>query len=126
MKYIVILLFVNTAFVGCNNSTLVPYENLQTASSEKTEHQKRIKNREVESEAIVMFKKGTTIQTAKEIINGYGMHVVKVYESISVSTHKPMLHIRSSLPIQKMIQLLQENPKISSVSPDHVRHLDDK
>jgi len=126
MKHMLVLVFVNVSFVGCNNSTPVQNDNIQVVSSQKIEHQKRSQNRDVESEAIVIFKKGTTVQTAEEIIDAYGMRVLKVYKSISVSTHKPMLHIRSSLPTQKMVQMLRKNPKISSVSPDYVRHLEDK
>jgi hypothetical protein len=111
MRYVLILIFINTAFVGCNNLTPVQHDNLQAISPQKTEHQKSSQNKDVTSEAIVVFKKGTTIQDAKETI-------------ISASTNMPMLHIRSSLPTQKMMQLLSKNPKISSVSPDHVRHLD--
>ena len=126
MKHVLILVFVSTAFVGCNNSTPVQNNNIQAVSPQKTEHHKRSQNRKAESTAIVMFKKGTTIQTAKEIINDYGMHVLKVYKSISINTHKPMLHVGSSLPTQKMIQLLRKDPRISSVSPDYVRHLDNR
>jgi len=126
MKNILILVFVNTAFVGCSNSTPAQHDNLQTVSPQKIEYQKKIQNKDVKSEAIVVFKKGVTVQTAKEIIEAYGMHVLKVYKNISVSTNMPMFHIRSSLPTQKMMQLLGKNTKVSSVSPDHVRHLEDK
>jgi len=126
MKYVLILVFINTAFVGCNNLTPVQHDNLQAISPQKIEHQKSSQNKDVTSEAIVVFKKGTTVQTAKEIIDAYGMRVLKVYKSISASTNMPMLHIRSSLPTQKMMQILRKNPKISSISPDHVRHLDNR
>ena len=126
MKHVLVLLFVQTAFVGCHNVTAVQQTDSQAVSPQKTEHPKRNRNTKVKSEAIVMFKKGTTVQTAKEIIEGYGMHVLKVYKSISAKTHKPMLHISSSLPAQEMIRLLRKDPKISSVSQNYVRQHEDK
>ena len=126
MKPVLVLLFVNTAFVGCHNVAAVQHTNPQVVSPEKTEHQKSNRDTQVKSEAIVVFEKGTTIQTAKEIIDAYGMRVLKVYERISASSHKPMLHVSSSLSAEKMIQLLHKDPKISSVSPNYVRQLKDK
>jgi len=126
MKHVLILIFINTAFVGCSNSTPAQHNNPQAVSPQKIEYQKKIQNRDIESEAIVVFSKGTTIQSAEEIINDYGMHILKVYKNIFVSTNMPMFHIRSSLPTEEMVQILRKNPKISSVSPDHVRHLEDK
>ena len=121
MKHVLILVFVNTAFVGCQNVTPVQHADLQVISPQKIDHDTTVK-----SEAIVMFKKGTTIQTAKEIIEAYGMRVLKVYERISASSRKPMLHVSSSLSAEKMLQLLRKNPKISSVSPNYRRKHEDK
>jgi len=109
MKYIPILLSVSTLFMGCNSSTSVQHNDPESVSFQKTKSYKNNENKNVESTAIVVFKKGTTIQTAKEIIKSHGMYILKVYKSISTSTQKPMLHISSSLPIQKMLQVLHKD-----------------
>lgn len=126
MRYILVLVLVTTVFVGCNNVSSAQNNDLQPVSSQKTVHKKQIQNRNMESEAIVVFKKGTAIQTAKEIIDDYGMYVLKVYKGISVSNNMPMLHVKASLPMQEMLQILRKDPRVSSVSPDYVRHLDNR
>jgi ERCC4-related helicase len=122
MKYILILPFVNIGIVGCNSSIPIQNDNAQ-AVTKKIEQQKAEENKNIVSEVIIVFKEGITVQEAKDIIDTYGMQVLKVYESISISTRKPMLHVGSSLPMKETIQLLRKDPQIFSISPNYVRQL---
>jgi len=118
MKYMLILPFVNMAIAGCNSSIPVQNDTAQT-----TVHQtEQLKQKRI-SEAIVVFRKGMSIQEAREVIASYGMQVLKVYTTISESTQKPMLHIASSLPMEEMMQQLRKDPYITSISSNYKRHL---
>ncbi len=123
MRHILILLLTHTAFVGCHSLTDEQHTDHQMIAPQKTAYQTEISDIKVRSEAIVVFKKGTPVQTAKEIIEIYGMRVLKVYKGISESTHKPMLHVSSSLASEKMILMLRKDPKVSSVSPNYIRQM---
>ena len=107
IKSFFILLIVSLSISGCDHPTPSPY-----------------KQPGITSEAVVVFKKGLSVDRAKRIVGDYGFEVVKVYEKISQSSHMPMLHIRSNLPMREMLHLLKSDPRVHSVSPNYRRTLD--
>jgi len=117
IKYILVLSCANIVLFGCSNTASVQNYTPHTVVSQIKQDQNKL------TEAIVVFKKGMTIRDAKEVVISYGMQVLKVYTAISESTHKPMLHIGSSLPMEEMMQQLGKDSRISSVSPNYKRDL---
>ena len=117
IKYILVLSCANIVLFGCSNTASVQNHTPHTVVSQIKQDQNKL------TEAIVVFKKGMTIRDAKEVVISYGMQVLKVYTAISESTHKPMLHIGSSLPMEEMMQQLGKDSRISSVSPNYKRDL---
>ena len=118
LKYILSIPFIIIVVAGCNSTIKSNNDMVQTPIEEK--------KKEIKSEAIVLFQKGTSVKNATEIIVNYKMQVLKVYETLSKHTQKPMLHIRASLPMDKLLELLQKNPKIISISPNYRRELKSK
>ncbi|RRS30251.1 MAG: hypothetical protein P794_07895 [Epsilonproteobacteria bacterium (ex Lamellibrachia satsuma)] len=123
MKYLLLLSCVNFALAGCNSSTPVQNDMHQPITTQQSEAGKIDQDQNTHSEAIVVFGKGTSLQSAEETIASMGMQVLKVYRAISESTQKPMLHIGSPLPMEETLQKLRSDPNISSVSPNYKRHL---
>jgi predicted amidohydrolase len=68
------------------------------------------------SEAIVVFERGMSVSEAKKVVASYGMTVLKVYQTLSERTQKPMMHIASPLLPEVMLKRLKADPHIVSVS----------
>jgi len=122
LKYIFPLLFASTAFVGCADSKIATYENLQTSS--KNEYQKHIKEIAMTSEAIVIFKKGVSYEKAIAVVGSYDMKVKHYYKTLSKRNNKHYMLLGSSMSVQRMLQLLKSDPLIQSVSLNYRQTID--
>jgi hypothetical protein len=76
------------------------------------------------SEAIVIFKKGVSYEKAMAVIRSYGMEVKHYYKTLSKRNNKRYMLLGSSMPEQKMLQLLKSDPHIESVSSNYRRSID--
>ena len=117
------LLFVNMIMMGCYGSSSADRKESQMISPPTVKITENKQDEKNISEVIVVFKKGITLEEAKKVIASYGMQILKVYKKISDSTGTVMLHISSTLPIEKTLQQLCTDNRILSVSPNYQRGL---
>ncbi len=75
-------------------------------------------------EVIVVFNKGMTYEEAVKVAEGYGMEVAKYYKTLSEQNDQPYMLLRSSNSTESMLQQLQNDTHVASVSSNQRRSLD--
>lgn len=123
MKNIFIVCMFCVMFPACNNVSSKENNSASNTIATNIQYQIKKQHKELSVEVVVVFKKGTSMQEAKDVIYSYGMKILKVYDGISANTGEPMLYISSLLAESKTIQMLRKNSKIISVSVNHKRNL---
>lgn len=123
MKNVFIVCMFCIIFPACNSLSSKENNSASNTVATSMQYQTKKQHKEPSVEVVVVFKKGTSIQEAKDVIHSYGMQILKVYAGISASTGEPMLYISSLLTESKTMQMLRTNPKIISFSINHKRYL---
>jgi len=102
---------------GCNQQV-----DAQTSKEEHVQHP--VRGKRLTIERVVVFKKGLSLEDAKQRIFSKGMEISTVYKVLSQSSGEPMLLVRSPYAAKKTDVLLKADPRIKSVSANQTTHLE--
>lgn len=103
--------------VGCNQQV-----DTHTSKTKPVHHPAQTKQEMIER--VVVFKKGLSIEEAKQHIIAKGMGISTVYKVLSQSSGEPMLLVRSPYVAQKTDALLKADSSIKSISVNQTIHLE--
>ena len=83
------------------------------------------KGDEMKSQAIVIFKEGVSYDEAEKILEGYSIVVVKQYKTLSEQNNQLYLEVKSSKTTEEMVETLQKDSAVHSVSANRKSKLMD-